>query len=214
MEYPEDIREFMLWFKNQSEMFFSTLELDKEAYGLQHQQGTKWRKGLTDIEILDFQKEIGFDFPEILIEFYKNMNGTDIPGVNVYGDTSEYHYEEMYFSYPEHLPKIKMQINELLEIKGLTFEKMKENNVPFVFPICAFYFMVIDFNNNPIYFLSPAYKRDINRSHVHGSLWTDSLQSWLIKNSFSQCDYVSDLEEFPNRKREINYWDSSKVNPT
>jgi hypothetical protein len=70
--------------------------------------------------------------------------------------------------------------------------------------------MVIDNKTNPVYFLSIAHKNhNLNQPYVYGSLWTDTLQSFLVKNTLFQFDHVSDLEEFPNIKREINFWDSN-----
>jgi hypothetical protein len=210
MKYPENIQEFMIWFKNQSELHFKTLKLQKDVFGLQHQKGTKWRDGLNDSEIIKFQNEVGFDFPEILIGFYKNMNGTNIPGINVFGNQGiEYVHEPIFFSYPNHIDEIKSLINNLLDIKGLTIGKMKENNIPFIFPISNFYFMIIDNKTNPIYFLSEANKNhNINEPYVYGSLWADTLQNFLVKNTLFQLDHTSDLEEFPNIIRETNYWDN------
>jgi hypothetical protein len=207
MKYPENIKEFMIWFKYQSEKYFETIELETDIAGLQHQRGTKWKQGLNTQELIDFQNELGFEFPEDLLEFYKTMNGTDLVGVNVYAEQGlPYYYAPIYFSYPEHLPKIKELIQEILKIKGLTIEQMKEKKIPFIFPINDFYFMIFDSLTNPIYFLTSAYDRNINQKYVYGSLWTDTLRNWLIKDAFHRTTYINDIEEFPNKKRVTNYW--------
>ena len=208
MNYNTAFDKFIALFKDQSEKHFAELELDKDAYGLQHQKGTRWRPGLTEQELLDFQQEVGFEFPAELLAFYRVMNGTDLPGVNIYGEEGlPYDYAPIYFSYPEHLPQIKQAIEERLFIKGLTISKLKEEGIPFIFPINDFYFMIIDNQTNPIYFLTPVYKNhDINQAYVHGSLWTDTLQSWLVKDIFHRADHINDLREFPARKRIPNYW--------
>ena len=82
MEQLKNHREFMDWFKDQSEKYFADLEVDRKVSGLQFQKGTRWKKRLTDNELQSFQKELGFDFPEELIEFYKIINGTDLPGIS------------------------------------------------------------------------------------------------------------------------------------
>ncbi len=207
MTHPENIKEFMIWFKFQSEKHFETIELEKDIAGLQHQKGTKWKEGLSTQELIDFQNQLGFQFPEELVEFYKTMNGTDLKGVNVYAERGlSYHYAPVYFSYPEDLPKIKELIQEILEVKGLTIEQMKEKNIPFIFPINDFYFMIFDCATNPIYFLTSAYDKNINQKYVYGSLWTDTLKNWLIKDVFQRTTHLNDLEEFPNKKRVTNYW--------
>ncbi|RZK22880.1 MAG: SMI1/KNR4 family protein [Hymenobacter sp.] len=208
MNYNIAFDEFIALFKDQSEKHFAELELDKDAYGLQHQKGTRWRPGLTEQELLDFQREVGFDFPAELLAFYRVMNGTDLPGVNIYGEEGlPYYYAPIYFSYPEHLFQIKQAIEERLVIKGLIISKLKQERIPFIFPINDFYFMIIDNQTNPVYFLTPAYKNhDVTQAYVYGSLWTDTLQSWLIKDIFHRTDHITDLEEFPARKRIPNYW--------
>jgi hypothetical protein len=208
MNYNTAFSEFITLFKHQSEKHFAELELDREAYGLQHQKGTKWRPGLTEQELLAFQRAVGFEFPEELLAFYRVMNGTDLPGVNIYGEEGlPYSYAPIYFSYPEHLPQIKQAIEERLVIKGLTMSKIKEKGIPFIFPINDFYFMIVDKQTNPVYFLTPAYKNhDINQAYVYGSLWTDTLQSWLVKDIFHRTDHINDLEEFRAKERIPNYW--------
>lgn len=208
MTSPDNIQDFMVWFKNQSEFFFEKLELDKDISGLQPQKNTKWRPGLTDEELNSFQKQLGFNFPEELIEFYKAMNGTDLPGVNTYSERGDpYNYSPIYFSYPEHISTIKMLIDEILIVTDLSIDRMKENEIPNIFPINNYYFMIIDDKTNPIYYLSIAhYNHDINQPYVYGELWTDTLRNWLIKNTFCLTNHISDMEEFPNKPRTLNYW--------
>ena len=208
MKHPENLKEFMIWFKRRSEKYFETIELEMDVAGLQYQKGTKWSQGLTTKELIDFQNELGFEFPDELAEFYKLMNGTDLLGVNVYAEQGlPYYYAPICFSYPEHLPKIKHLIQERLDMNGLTIEQMKRDGIPFIFPVDDYHFMVIDKVTNPIYYLSIAHKNhDINQGYVYGSLWTDTYQSWLIKNVFFQTKHPTDLEEFPNRQRVTNYW--------
>ena len=130
MKNPASHKEFMLWFKNESERYFQELTLDKEVYGLQHQKGTTWKEGLTEKELVIFQKELGFLFPEELIELYRVMNGTDLPGVNVYGERGDpYSYEPIYFSFPEHIDTIKELINERLNIKESRMTTTKRRQI-------------------------------------------------------------------------------------
>ena len=155
MKYPDDLKEFMIWFKFQSEKYFQTISLEKDVAGLQYQRGTKWKQGLTTQQLIDFQNELDFEFPDELIEFYKIMNGTDLLGVNVYAEQGlPYYYAPVYFSYPEHLPEMKRLIQERIDMNGLTIEQMKREKIPFIFPVHNYYFMIIDKITNPIYYLS------------------------------------------------------------
>lgn len=213
MEHPDNIKDFIVWFKDKSETHFATLALDTDAYGLQHQNGTKWRAGLTEAELVQFQEELGFDFPEELKEFYRAMNATDLPGVNIYGDRGDAYYKApMYFSYPDHLSTIKQLIGERLKIAGLSAERINAEGIPNIFPISEYYYMVIDGKANPIYYLSIAYhNHDLNQPYVYGELYTDTLQSWLVKDVFHQTEHISDVEEFPERVRTSNFW-ATKTN--
>lgn len=208
MRHPEGHKEFMIWFKEESEKHFYELELDKEAYGLQFQKGTKWNDGLSDEEIKKYQKELGFEFPEELKGFYKTMNGTNLPGINIFGESGmEYAYEPIYHTFPEHLPQMKDLIGEILKIKGISHDEMIRNTIPFIFPIERFYFMVIDNLTNPIYYISTGFEHhDLNKPVVYASLYSDTLQSYLIKSVLKRTNHISDLEEFPERIRKSNYW--------
>ncbi len=208
MKHPERHKEFMIWFKEKSEKHFYELELDKETYGLQFQKGTKWNDGLLDDEIEKYQKELGFEFPEELKWFYKIMNGTNLPGINIFGESGiKYTYEPIYYSFPEHLPQMKDLSDEILKVKCISHAEMIRNKIPFIFPIERFYFMVIDNLTNPIYYISTGYEnQDLNKPVVHASLYTDSLQSYLIKSVLKRTNHVSDLKEFPEKNRESNYW--------
>lgn len=206
MQYPDHLKAFMIWYKGQSEQYFSTLKEGIDT--LQSQKEIKWRSGLSDHELNAFQQELGFDFPEELIEWYRAMNGTDSPVVNICDkQNDQYHSVCLQFSYPEHLPEIKRLMQKLMDINGLTIEQMKEERTPFIFPVGNFEFMVIDNITNPIYYLSIFNKNhDLNQAYVYGSLIADNLQSWLIKQTFQLTSYISDLQEFPDKQRTANYW--------
>lgn len=208
MKYPKGNKEFMIWFKEKSEKHFYDLELDKDAYGLQFQKGTKWNAGLSDEEIEKFQKKIGFEFPEELKWFYKIMNGTNLPGINIFGESGlKYVYKPIYFAFSDHFSQMKNLINKVLKIKKISHDEMIEYKIPFIFPIEEFYFMVIDNLTNPIFYISSGYENhDLNKPVVYSSLYADTLQSYLIKSILKRTNHVSDIEEFPTRKRERNYW--------
>ncbi len=94
MKSSEGNNKYIIWFKEESEKLFQKLELDKKAYGLQCQKGTRWSTGLSEEMIEECQDELGFKFPEELKWFYKTMNGTNLQGVNVFGESGiEYKYE-------------------------------------------------------------------------------------------------------------------------
>lgn len=210
MQYPDNLKEFMHWYKHQSEQYFSTLKIDIEP--LQTQQEIKWRPGLTEHELAVFQQELGFDFPEEIIEWYRTMNGTNLPVLHILDEGDDKYYPACFqFFYPEHLPKIKQLIQERLAISGLNPEQMSKESIPFIFPVGDYEFMVIDKIANPIYYLSIAHKNhDVNQVYIYGSLSADNLQSWLYKQTFQRTYFISDLQEFPDKARTTNYWTTEK----
>jgi SMI1 / KNR4 family (SUKH-1) len=53
-----------------------------DCRGVQVQEGSKWKKGLTDAELKVFEAAMGIAFPDTLRNFYKTMNGLDRPGMD------------------------------------------------------------------------------------------------------------------------------------
>ena len=92
--------------KQQSEKLWEKIELEK-CWGFQIQEGSKWKKGLTKEELLDFESQLGFQFPDPLKNFLKTMNGLDRPGINNTGNEKDTEYGPTFYSYPEDIGIIK-----------------------------------------------------------------------------------------------------------
>ena len=92
--------------KQQSEQYWEHIEL-KICWGFQIQEGSKWKKGLSEQQLLDFQRELGMTFPESLKNFYRTMNGLDKPGINNNGGEEETEYGPTFYSYPDDISAIK-----------------------------------------------------------------------------------------------------------
>lgn len=147
MDYKDDF----LRIKEKTESLWANKELDRAIYGFQIEQGTKWRPGLSESELCRFEEEMGFSFPEPLKAFYRVMNGLDHKQVNIYGESGEpYAYSSSFYSYPEGLERVRERINWIYEANGLTAERVKEENIPRIFPVYRHRFMVIDHPGNPI----------------------------------------------------------------
>jgi hypothetical protein len=67
--------------KNESERFWEQVDLEI-CWGFQIQEGSKWKKGLSELQLEDFQKQLGITFPESLKNYYRTMNGLDKPGID------------------------------------------------------------------------------------------------------------------------------------
>src|SRR5690606_13714639 len=122
---PDDSVDFFETIKQLSEKYWTTTNINKGIYGFQIQRDTKWKDGLTDNQIKDFESNVGIKFPTGLKNFYKTMNGLDKPGINIYGnDGTEHTFSPVYYSYPNDVEVIRKKIEWILESNNLTNEKL------------------------------------------------------------------------------------------
>ena len=78
------------------------------------QQGTRWNPGLSDEQIADYEVALGVHFPHDFKAFLREMNGTDLPTLNVYGYCGEPHRHSVgVYSYPRDLELIKERIEHI-----------------------------------------------------------------------------------------------------
>lgn len=63
--------------KKESEKYWEQINLDL-CWRFQIQEGSKWKKGLSEFQLEDFQKQLGIIFPESLKNYYHTMNGLGI----------------------------------------------------------------------------------------------------------------------------------------
>jgi hypothetical protein len=150
-QIPKNPDEFFPWLKGLSEKLWEEIEIQKGIYGFQVQKGTKWLTGLSDSEILDFEEELGFIFPEIYKIFIKNMNGTDKPAINIYGNFESVTYSPNYYSFPRDLEIIKNNIQWIYEEFEIDEETVSREKIPHIIPIVGHRFLIADnCEENPI----------------------------------------------------------------
>jgi hypothetical protein len=176
LQPPHNPDEFFPWLKKASEEHWGSVEINRGIFGFQIQRGAKWLPGLSGEEIADYEKEIGFSFPEIYKLYLKNMNGTDKPNVNVYGECGEpYRYAPGYYSYPRDLVAVKDTIRWIYDDFGVTPEFIEENQIPHIMPIVGHRFLVVDrCVGNPVLSM---YGRD-------SIFYAPSLESFLVGDIF------------------------------
>ncbi|OQP44254.1 hypothetical protein A4H97_33415 [Niastella yeongjuensis] len=133
--------------KQESEKLWEKVELE-ECWGFQIQEGSKWKKGLTEEELLDFERQLGFRFPDSLKNFLRTMNGLDRPGINHTGNDEDTEYGPTFYSYPEDIEKIKGQIEWVLEDNKVSELDLLSGKVPYVFPYLGHRCLVCDKNQN------------------------------------------------------------------
>jgi hypothetical protein len=97
-------RDFLYQFKQATEKKWSTDLIDPNLYGFQFQRGTRWNSGLSDKEIMDYEGALGAMFSPVLKKFVSQLNGTDLPTVNIYGNCGEPKRESVgVYCYPRDL---------------------------------------------------------------------------------------------------------------
>ena len=80
--------------------------------GIKFSQNQSGKKGLSEEQLQEFEKVMGFEFPLPLRNFYLTMNGLDKPCINVYGNSGEdAAFQPIFYSFPDDLDLIKENID-------------------------------------------------------------------------------------------------------
>ena len=195
---PDDSVHFFESIKTESEKFWANTLPVKNIYGFQIQKDTKWRPGLDDKEIKEFETSLGFTFPKSLRNFYKTMNGVTKQGINIYGsDGTTPVFRSMFYSYPADIQLIKQQIDWVYEATSVKKADLDSLEVSRILPVFQHRFMLIDIPDNPILSM---YGDDI-------IYWADNLSKLLANEIFSEVIYnVSDFESPPQTRPQIKFW--------
>jgi hypothetical protein len=195
---PDESLSFFETIKKESETFWADSSPNKDIYGFQIQQDSKWRQGLSDGELQEFESSIGFSLPIPLRNFYKTMNGLTKQGINLYGnDGTRPTFRSVFYSYPEDLKLIQEQIEWVYETKSVKKEDLERLKVSRIFPVYRHRFMLVDIPDNPI--LS-----------MHGEdiiYFAENLSKLVANEIFSGVIYnVYDFESPLQSQREIKFW--------
>ncbi len=129
--------------KKESERFWEQVDLDI-CWGFQIQEGSKWKKGLSELQLEDFQKQLGITFPESLKNYYRTMNGLDKPGIDNNGGQGEIEFGATFYSYPDDLHKMKSLIEWIMEDNDITDDIVNTQNVPSIIPYLRHRFLILD----------------------------------------------------------------------
>lgn len=178
--------------KKESEKYWKKIDLEI-CWGFQIQEGSKWKKGLSESELEDFQKQLNIVFPESLKNYYRTMNGLDKPGIDNNGGNGDIEFGSIFYSYPNDIPLIKTRIEWILEANHVTEDIIKNQNVPSIIPYLGHRFLILD---NEEVVLS-MFGQDI-------ILWGDNLSKGI----------ALDIFHFPNskpKKIDINSFWNKKI---
>lgn len=190
---PDNPTDFFPWLKVESEKLWENVTINPSIFGFQIQSGTKWLAGLTDDEISNYEEELGFSFPKIYKLYLKNMNGTDKPGINVYGSSGyPFAYAPEFYSYPRDLDIVKDKIKWIYDEFEITEEFIRSENIPHIIPIIGHRFLVADnCEKNPV--LSMMGKDSIR--------YASTLENYLVIDIFHSGAIVTNVEPV-----EVKFW--------
>lgn len=172
---------FFAWLKKTSESVWENVEIKRGIYGFQTQRQTKWLKGLSEDEIKEFENDLGFEFPDIYKFYLRNMNGTDKPAENIYGDQKTVSFAPSFYSYPRDLAAIKERIEWIYGEFLIDEEDVKREKIPHIIPIVGHRFLIADnCAENPVLSM---YGDDVIP-------YAPNLQSFLIADIFRESSSV------------------------
>ncbi len=184
--------ESFIFLKEASEKYWEKVSLEF-CSGYQIQEGSRWKKGLTAEELLDFQHTLGFEFPLVLKNYYSVMNGLDNPGIYNNGkDAIE--YGPTFYTYPEDIAQIKAMIQSVWNAYSITPETGK--TIPDIFPYYIHRFLILN--------------QDMPVLSMHGDdvlYWSENLCKGIAVDVFPPLHSKSKVELDPS-----DFW-YQKINP-
>jgi len=130
--------DFLREFKRATEARWSKKSIDPTLYGFQFRPGTRWNPGLSDDMVTEYESVLGVRFPNDFRAFLREMNGTDLATLNVYGSCGEPQRESVgVYSYPRDIEVVKDLIERISgsraeiagDLAGQGFELPAEANL-------------------------------------------------------------------------------------
>lgn len=174
-QIPDNPNIFFSWLKKMSEKVWENIELKRGVFGFQTQKETKWLEGLFEEEIAEYEVELGFSFPEIYKFYLRNLNGTDKPAINTYGDSEAVAYAPYYYSFPRDLEIVKDRIKWIYNEFLVDEEEIERERIPHIIPIVGHRFLIADnCAENPVLSM---YGRDV-------VVYAPNFQKFLIADIF------------------------------
>jgi hypothetical protein len=94
-------------FRRATEAKWSNTLINPTIYGFQIQQGTRWNVGLSVKLIEEYESVLSSHFPNDLRSFLLEMNGTDLPELNVNAPAGSQRESAGVYSYPRDIEIVK-----------------------------------------------------------------------------------------------------------
>jgi len=106
--------DFLMEFRRATEAKWREKSIDPTIYGFQFQRGTRWIEGLSDEMVSEYEMVLRVRFPHDFKAFLREINGTDLPTLNVYGSCGEPPRESLgVYSYPRDIETVKARIDDI-----------------------------------------------------------------------------------------------------
>jgi hypothetical protein len=141
----DSIKSFEL-IKILSEEKWKDIEHLSNKSGGKRMKGLKWKKGLTEPEIEDFENQLGFKFPKALKNFYRVMNGLAIIDED-FNENEEYpFYQKLYRTYPNDINLIKEYADYEFKSFNISKKDIVTKKVPMIFNYCGNRYLILDKN--------------------------------------------------------------------
>jgi hypothetical protein len=106
--------DFLTEFKRATETKWRGKSIDPTICGFQFQRGTRWNEGLSDEMVSEYEMVLRVRFPYDFKAFLREMNGTDLTTLNVYGSCGEPLRESVgVYSYPRDIETVKARIDDI-----------------------------------------------------------------------------------------------------
>jgi hypothetical protein len=173
--------DFLMELKRATEAEWGEKTIDPTLYGFQFQRGTRWNAGLSEQMVNEYETTLGASFPHDFKAFLREMNGTDLATLNVYGSSGEQYRESVgVYAYPRDLEIVKGRIEHIrtsrmkiaADLAGQGFELSAEASLV---PICSHRFVVCTSNLDSSVVLS------IVVNSIDAIVYGNSLREYLEK---------------------------------
>ena len=106
--------DFLKEFKRATEAKWREKSIDPTLYGFQFRRGTRWNEGLSAEMVSEYEIVLRVQFPHDSRAFLREMNGTDLATLNVYGSCGEPPLESVgVYSYPRDIETVKARIEHI-----------------------------------------------------------------------------------------------------
>ena len=182
---------FLKEFRRITESNWGLQTLSPDVYGFQFQRGTRWNPGISSGELTEYQRTVGFEFPTDCKKFLTEMNGTDLPTINVYGSCGEPSRTSVgVYSFPRDVELIMQRIEDVNRNRaGITADLAEQGfDLPrgaHLLPLFGHRYVVCGSDPDTSTVLS------VVVHEVDAIVYADSLQKYLMREFLGETPSLS-----------------------